>query len=444
VEFLQWSFLDRDADGEDVWTGLGEDETAELEAYVAAIGGRLGRKLEPGRGPARALRLTIDDVDSKYRSVVWYAIVWLVDGITGSMLRHAGFRHYAPAQPPRTAPTRGILPGQLAIDWPPVFPPRPPGPLSLPWSKRTPVSPSSELGYWLRPHTSTVPNVLPVVFLHGVGIGLWPYVSLLRAIATGPGSSASAESIGILAIELLAVSSRIAPPPPVDAGSFARHLAVVLSSLGPGWERFVLVCHSYGSALATHVLHDNGLSHRVAAVVLVDPVSILLHLPDVAYNFTRRVPRRSNEWQLWYFASTDVGVAMALGRHFAWMECIIWAEELIEASGHEGFGDQQERGGSGNAARARNGYAGGTGTARGRRRAAVCLAERDIIVDTATVREYLEGRMHVEGQEDREACFTDLGGRVLWCKGLDHAQVMDDKVHREALARLVREFCIES
>ena len=41
----------------------------------------------------------------------------------------------------------------------------------------------------------------------------------------------------------------------------------------------------YGSVITTHLLQDPELSGRIASIVIVDPVSILLHLPDVAYNF---------------------------------------------------------------------------------------------------------------------------------------------------------------
>ena len=41
----------------------------------------------------------------------------------------------------------------------------------------------------------------------------------------------------------------------------------------------------YGSVIVTHLLRDPEVSSSIASLVLVDPVSILLHLPDVAYNF---------------------------------------------------------------------------------------------------------------------------------------------------------------
>ena len=81
-----------------------------------------------------------------------------------------------------------------------------------------------------------------------------------------------------------------------------------------GWSKFILASHSYGSVISSHLMHDPKTSSMVGPVLLIDPVSILLHLPDVAYNFTCRTPKRANELQLWFFASTDQGVAHTLGR----------------------------------------------------------------------------------------------------------------------------------
>jgi hypothetical protein len=43
--------------------------------------------------------------------------------------------------------------------------------------------------------------------------------------------------------------------------------------------------YRYGSVFSTHLLKTPELTHRISSVILVDPVSILLHQPDVAYNF---------------------------------------------------------------------------------------------------------------------------------------------------------------
>ena len=43
----------------------------------------------------------------------------------------------------------------------------------------------------------------------------------------------------------------------------------------------------YGSVVTTHLLRTPELASQISSIVLVDPVSLLLHQPDVAYNFVR-------------------------------------------------------------------------------------------------------------------------------------------------------------
>lgn len=41
----------------------------------------------------------------------------------------------------------------------------------------------------------------------------------------------------------------------------------------------------YGSVVASHLLSKPQTEQKIGPVIFVDPVSFLLHLPDVAYNF---------------------------------------------------------------------------------------------------------------------------------------------------------------
>lgn len=41
----------------------------------------------------------------------------------------------------------------------------------------------------------------------------------------------------------------------------------------------------YGSVVAAQLLRSPEISQNIGPVLFIDPVSFLLHLPDVAYNF---------------------------------------------------------------------------------------------------------------------------------------------------------------
>lgn len=160
----------------------------------------------------------------------------------------------------------------------------------------------------------------------------------------------------------------------------------------------------------------------IGPVVFIDPVSFLLHLPDVAYNFVRpslaflshfqltsmlqvyRKPHRANEHQLSYFGSKDMGTAHTLFRRFFWADNILWKEDL---QGH---------------------------------RATVVLAGKDAIVDTKVIGAYLSGNndwiLKSEGWEERVSKGNGLD--VLWFRDLDHGQVFDRPDTRKKLVDIVR------
>ncbi|KAF2185779.1 hypothetical protein K469DRAFT_726555 [Zopfia rhizophila CBS 207.26] len=349
---------------------------SELEEYVKEFERRIGRDFQPGRGNVKCLRLTLDKSDTLHRSLIWYLCVFIVDNFTYFSMLFYKFRFHS------TSSIHGLS----------VFPPRP---QTLFGSRR---SSAKDLTYWYRPHSSC--SKFPVLFLHGIGIGLYPYVNFLAEL-NQQNKDADGE-VGIIAVEILPISFRITRPTPAK-DEMCKQLRTILQY--HGFETVTLVSHSYGSFIATHLLQDPELSGQIASIIIVDPVSILLHLPDVAYNFTVRKPNRANEWQLWYFASKDVGVAHTLSRHFFWSENILWKEDFAN------------------------------------RQVTIFLSERDLIVDTSRIREYLLGlekstespeckSVHVNDQVAPVRCKLKRSPNVVWCTGLDHGQIFDSKTWR--------------
>jgi hypothetical protein len=148
------------------------------------------------------------------RKLIILQIVFVVDNITHLSMLYRGFRYH------RTSIIRFLT----------VFPLRP---LTLITTKRSPVR---VLSYWLRPHTSK--TKLPIVFLHGIGIGLWTYVNFLAALNNQGNDDGE---VGIIAIEILPVSFRITHSA-LDKEEMCRQIENIL--IHHGFESFVLVTHS--------------------------------------------------------------------------------------------------------------------------------------------------------------------------------------------------------
>ena len=248
-------------------------------------------------------------------------------------------------------------------------------------------SPVKTLSYWHRPHSSK--TRLPILFIHGIGIGLYPYVNFLAELNRANELQDADGEVGIIAIEIMSMSFRITDPA-LEKDDMCNEIQTILET--HGWDKFVLISHSYGSVISTHLLHHPTISAKIGPVLLIDPVSFLLHLPDVAYNFTARKPKRANEHQLYYFASKDMGVSHTLSRRFFWSENILWRQDIE------------------------------------RHQVTVALSGKDLIVDSNAVRRYLTTE-------------KPAGLDVLWFSDLDHAQVFDSKKHRDILAGVARRYC---
>lgn len=137
--------------------------------------------------------------------------------------------------------------------------------------RKTPVR---TLSYWYKPHTSK--TKLPVLFIHGIGIGLYTYVRFLADINEGHKESKEDGEIGIIAIEIMPVSFRI-----TGAALKSQDMCDEISRIlrFHRWQKAIMVSHSYGSVISSHLLHNRETAELFGPVVLVDPVSILLHLP---------------------------------------------------------------------------------------------------------------------------------------------------------------------
>ncbi|KAK3628061.1 hypothetical protein LTR56_008679 [Elasticomyces elasticus] len=398
--WLDWAFWDGRA---------GPEDQEEMDGMVKDVESLIGKPLPEGTGTAKGLRLTLDPIEMEWRSLLWYACMLVVDTTTHLRMMRYGMQYH----------------GTSATTWK-VFPPRP-----LAAATNIKTSEAESLSYWVRPHTSKTRH--PMLFIHGIGVGLYPYVEFFHELnmAQNSGRSDKDGEVGILIVEILQTSSRLTHDI-LTRNDFLKQITMILDA--NDYTRFTLVSHSYGSVLSTHILTHPPLASRVAATLLIDPVTVLLHMPDVAYNFTVKQPTTANEWQLWYFASKDPGVAHTLGRHFFWTENVLWREDIMKLIHQNGM------------------------------KMTASLASRDLIVDTKSVGAYLmegglpdpvlvkddttgkhmeleiKGEKRQRQEEWKTRNWKGEGLEVLWWDNLDHAQVFDAKTRRARLVEVLVEY----
>lgn len=65
-EFFRWAFLNK--------RDVNPEHDEELEEYTDQLEKLLGRTIDPGRGHAECLRLSVDSVTMMHRSLTWYLV----------------------------------------------------------------------------------------------------------------------------------------------------------------------------------------------------------------------------------------------------------------------------------------------------------------------------------------------------------------------------------
>ena len=199
---------------------------------------------------------------------------------------------------------------------------------------------AGRLRYWHRPGATTSSSGPPIAFVHGIGIGLLPYLAPISQLAE---SGRACFLVEVPAVSL-DMTERLPPAADVTA-DIERMLA------DHGDDGAVFIGHSFGSVYLSHVVQH--APHAILGAVFVEPVVFLLSLRNVLDQFLYAPCDPVME-----LVRTDPGVARALRRDFWWMEAALWREQL--------------------------------GVAACRERVAVFLAEFDDVVPSAEVRRFLE------------------------------------------------------
>ena len=264
------------------------------------------------------------------------------------------------------------------------------------------------LTYWFLPPASagdggwgdactTVPRALqetrtPLVFAHGIGVGLPPYAAFVERLAR----AANVDRRAVFLMELPAISTTLGMSQLPTGATLAQDARLMLAQ--GGFERAVFVAHSFGSAVAAFVSRHE--PSALAGVVLVEPVVFLLNLAKSARRVFYHDPS-SVDPALGVIAS-DPGNSLSL-RRFWWYDGILHVDDLAAALDPE------------------------------RSRSAVFLADDDLIVPSADVARYLQPHCLPD-----KVLVDDAPASELETRSQPSAVVLGETVRRRSLRAVPR------
>lgn len=160
---------------------------------------------------------------------------------------------------------------------------------------------------------------LPIVFCHGLGIGLGQYIPMLTQLARHK------DGVVILLqphISTAIFSSKFLNPPGKDEQAEATISILRKHKM----DRCTTLSHSNGTMVLGWLLRT--APEMFERNVLVDPVSFCMWEGSVCYSFIHRRWASGVEALLGYFVGRELGIAHTILRSFIWFDMILWTEEF--------------------------------------------------------------------------------------------------------------------
>ncbi|KAF9325750.1 hypothetical protein BG006_010774 [Podila minutissima] len=255
-------------------------------------------KFAKGFNPdVQCIRLAFDPVIASHRPLVYYALMYLLNVLAGLVFNILGFTRF---QGTDTTDFSYSLEGTKAT--------------TLQDGDNT-IDPTTDLSYW---HRSPVnpKNKVPLVFIHGIGIGPAQYVHWVAALTT--------ISRPIILVEVPYVSNKLFKTDCMTPDKTYFALERILKR--HNYPKATFMGHSLGTMLCAAVCRASPATQPksiIAGLILADPICFLTH-HSIARNFAYRVPSTASELIMDLFAAREIGTSWYIMRRFNWDQCIMF------------------------------------------------------------------------------------------------------------------------
>ncbi|KAM0792916.1 hypothetical protein ACM66B_002676 [Microbotryomycetes sp. NB124-2] len=275
---------DDDEDGLDIT----QDKLGLVEHCIEMIEARAACKFEPGRNPRiKTIRLTLDPVRVTQRPLLLYLFVAGLQLLVTLKLKARGFTEV------RDGDTRYLI--RVPKGW--------------------------------KPQRQCPESHRPFMFVHGLGMGVVQYASMLSYLARV--KTLVDRPIVILVQPHISMSifTKYHRLPPSEATCCAG-IERMAKSWGFDKSGMTILSHSNGTIVHAWILRN--LPHLAIRNAFADPVTFQLWEPWVCRNFLYQYknPNEPMEYIMRYFVARELGVALLLQRHFDWSSNLLWPTEI--------------------------------------------------------------------------------------------------------------------
>lgn len=163
---------------------------------------------------------------------------------------------------------------------------------------------------------SSTDDNIPIVFVHGIGIGLIAYMPLLDALLKTGRTLFLPEIPYVSGFRPWQSPNAVLSPQVVTST-----LSAMLAS--HGFLRATFVGHSYGTSWLSYMCKY--AEHAVASLMFIDPICFCLHAPRLTKSF---VYTRPDPGTISYIVRTDVIVNWTIQRSFPWAWIVLFTEQI--------------------------------------------------------------------------------------------------------------------
>ena len=251
--------------------------------------------------------------------------------------------------------------------------------------------------YWIREAPRGVSALPPLVFCHGIGIGLITYDTFLQEVMDTPRRNQRSW----IFLEL-PDRAHPTPVPFVQPDAFSRDVGMIIARHGCGHAQAHFLGQSIGTVFVTWIIRN--APHLVRSFSMLDPICSMLHCAEVTWNFVYAgtvVPRARPEentalqWLLDFFTKRNLNVAFRIQRRFFWTYNELFFEHVPRGTPN-----------------------------------LFVVEERDFLMRATAVRAYLENGPG----SDRDGL---VPARVLFLPGADHGDFVLDASYRVVVVNAI-------